>query len=186
MRNLTEADYEKIITDYFVFGKKQAAIAEELGGNSQIVSIVVNGFRAVKDADWDYVIKKIGANQSIKIYAWAAGRIGTTLPPEVIYAYEKRRMLASAKYKKAQEKKKLPPATPEKPTVQEKNETVYFCRLLEEIARQNELLEQLMDVVIPKYVSDLKDNQNANFDAQTAEIKKSLDQIAANTRKRGL
>ena len=78
------------------------------------------------------------------------------------------------------------PVEPEKPATEGKNESVYFCRLLEEIQRQNELLEQLIDVVIPKYVSDVKDNLNANFDAQTAEIKKGLDAVAANTRKRGL
>ena len=64
--------------------------------------------------------------------------------------------------------------------------TVYFCRLLEEIQKQNELLAQLLDVVIPKYVSDIKDNINANSDAQTQALKPILETIATNTRKRGL
>ena len=46
-----------------------------------------------------------------------------------------------------------------------------------------------MDVVIPKYVGDLKDNLNVNADVICERLKScedKLDDIKANTRKRGL
>ena len=182
-RNLTEADYEAIITNCLVFGKTQSAVANEIGLKPAIVGHVVRAFNYVKNANWDEAVRLIEQNQSLKMFEWAARRLDVKIPDHVYMAAEAakdaRKAARSGKPKEA-------PVEPEKPATEAKNETVYFCRLLEEIQRQNELLEQLIDVVIPKYVSDLKDNQNANFDAQTAEIKKGLDAIAANKRKRGL
>ena len=61
--------------------------------------------------------------------------------------------------------------------------------MLENMVKLNELMEQLMDVVIPKYVGDIKDNLNVNTDVICERLKScedKLEAIKANTRKRGL
>lgn len=65
---------------------------------------------------------------------------------------------------------------------------LYLVKLIEALVKQNELLEQLMDVVLPKYICDLKDNLNANTDLISERLKNCesrLEKIAVNTRKRG-
>lgn len=69
------------------------------------------------------------------------------------------------------------------------NDALYFIRILEELHEQNQLLRDLLDVVIPKWAGDLKDNQNANSDVLCGILKEqgqALDAIRCNTRKRGL
>jgi len=78
---------------------------------------------------------------------------------------------------------------PEADPVTAENERVFTLKMLEYIAKTNELLEQLMDVVMPKYCGDLKDNVNANCDIICERLKScedKLEAIKANTRKRGL
>ena len=45
--------------------------------------------------------------------------------------------------------------------------------------KQNELLESLLDVVIPKYVGDLKDNINVNCDVLNQSAKSCDDKLEA-------
>lgn len=66
---------------------------------------------------------------------------------------------------------------------------LYLAKLLETLAQTNELLEQLMDVVLPRYAGDIKDNINANSDVLTQQMKscgEALNRLVINTRKRGL
>ena len=61
--------------------------------------------------------------------------------------------------------------------------------MIETLAKTNELLEQLMDVVIPKYAIDIKESLNVNADLVTQRLKNcedKLDKISYNTRKRGM
>ena len=61
--------------------------------------------------------------------------------------------------------------------------------VIAEQKKTNELLEQLFDVVIPKWTSDIKDNVNVNSDLQNQTLKRiedKLEGIKINTRKRGL
>ena len=75
------------------------------------------------------------------------------------------------------------------PAQQDDNNRLFFIRMLENMVKLNELMEQLMDVVIPKYVGDMKDNLNVNADVICERLKNcedKLEAIKANTRKRGL
>ena len=77
----------------------------------------------------------------------------------------------------------------EAPAEPKGNDAVYFIRILEELHQQNEYLKDLLDVVLPKYVSDLKDNLNANSDVLGTDLRGCLEELKAvrcNTRKRGL
>ena len=111
------------------------------------------------------------------------------LPEIVVKAYEdykqKRRAEKAAKMAEAQKAPEpvLPPAS------QDDNNRLFFIRMLENMVKLNELMEQLMDVVIPKYVGDMKDNLNVNADVICERLKScedKLEAIKANTRKRGL
>ena len=64
-----------------------------------------------------------------------------------------------------------------------------MIKILERLAKLEEEHEQLMDVVIPKYFNDLKDNINANTDVTCERLKEIaliLEKIAKNTRPRGM
>lgn len=55
--------------------------------------------------------------------------------------------------------------------------SLYLIKLLETVKQTNELLNQLMEVVVPKYVSDIKNNQNVNFDVVCQSQKRMEDQL---------
>jgi len=79
----------------------------------------------------------------------------------------------------------LPAPEPKK----EDNTALYMIKLLEAVNKQNELLEQLYDVVIPKWTGDMKDNVNVNADMLNQSLKRiddKLEAIKINVRKRGL
>ena len=135
-----ETVMEQIVTDYFVFGKSQAQIATELEIGTTTVLNIVRAFDAVKKEDWEECIRLFGVGASASNIQWAAKRLGKELPENVSAA------IASKREK----------AAPAPVTSSEKNENVYLIRVLEELAKQNELLQQLIDVVIPKYTEDLR------------------------------
>ena len=93
--------------------------------------------------------------------------------------------------KQKAEKESAPEQSPEpQPEPKKEDNTgLYLIKLLEAVNRQNELLEQLYDVVIPKWVGDMKDNVNCNSDVLSQSLKRiddKLEAIKINVRKRGL
>ena len=83
----------------------------------------------------------------------------------------------------------VPEPEPKPEPKKEDNTGLYLIKLLEAVNRQNELLEQLYDVVIPKWVGDMKDNVNCNSDVLSQSLKRiddKLEAIKINVRKRGL
>lgn len=194
----TVEKYEKIITDRLVFGKPIKQITAELECSNTFVFNVVNVFNATKEQDWNRAQALI-ANQAIPLMAfeWAAERLGVKLPPILSQVYEERKARIRERDKaKTQQKKDSvqPEEQPKKPEGEQKaeksdNTGLYLIKILEALAKQSELLEQLMDVVIPKNVQDVKDSLNANGDMLRDGMKNcedKLEGIKINTRKRGL
>ena len=67
--------------------------------------------------------------------------------------------------------------------------SVLCCLSQKELNKQNNLLEQLLDTVIPHWANDLKDNANANADTIVERLNEEIrisECIKQNTRKRGL
>ena len=61
--------------------------------------------------------------------------------------------------------------------------------MLKELKQHNELLEQLYDVVFPKWAGDVKDNVNVNCDLINQSIKRIEDKVEAikiNVRRKGM
>ena len=194
--------YEKIVTDRLVFGKPAKQIAAELEIGESAVFSTLSVFNIVKEQDWNHALAML-TNQNIRIglFEWASERLGIELPQSLTAAYNQRlaKMAQLNREKRAKQKAdeapaptvepeeepKPEPPKPEKPD----NTSLYLLKLLEAINQQNELLSQLMDAVIPKYVGDLKDNVNANCDSLFNQIKdngEKLEAVKINTRKRGL
>ena len=194
--------YEKIVTDRLVFGKPAKQIAAELGIGETAVFTALSAFNDVKEQNWNHALAML-TNQNVRIglFEWASERLGIELPQSLTAAYNQRlaKMAQLNREKRARQKADEAPEptvepeeepTPELPK-QEKpdNTSLYLLKMLEAINQQNELLSQLMDAVIPKYVGDLKDNVNANCDTLFNQIKDNGDRLEAikiNTRKRGL
>ena len=194
--------YEKIVTDRLVFGKPAKQIAAELEIGESAVFSTLSVFNIVKEQDWNHALAML-TNQNIRIglFEWASERLGIELPQSLTAAYNQRlaKMAQLNREKRAKQKAdeapaptvepeeepKPEPPKPEKPD----NTSLYLLKMLEAINQQNELLSQLMDAVIPKYVGDLKDNVNANCDSLFNQIKdngEKLEAVKINTRKRGL
>ena len=135
-----EAILNNIVTDYYVFGKSQATIADEQGVGATTVLGIVRAFDAVRNEDWDKCIQLYNAGVSAYFLQWSAKRLDKKLPEKVENTLsEKKRKEAAANNSKSKE-----------------NENVYFIRVLEELMKQNELMQQLIDVVIPKYTEDTR------------------------------
>ena len=192
----TREKYEKVITDRLVFGKPVKQITTELECSSTFVFNVVSVFNATKEQDWNRAQALI-ANQAVPLMAfeWAAERLNVTLPPILSQVYEERKARIRERDKKKTElirKLESNPAESETTASESSkpdNSALYMIKLLEAVNRQNELLEQFMDVVLPKNVQDLKDSINANSDMLRDGIKDckdALEGIKINTRKRGL
>lgn len=190
--------YEKIVTDRLVFGKPAAEIARSLEKNVVSVSAVVQAFEGVRDSDWDKCIQVINAYKApLSLFTWAAERLDAELPPTLEAAYEERKARKreyDLQKRQQAEQPKAPPAPapepePEPEPKKEDNTGLYLIKLLEAVNRQNELLEQLYDAVLPKWVGDLKDNVNCNSDVLSQSLKRiddKLEAIKINVRKRGL
>lgn len=196
---MTAEQYEKIVTDRLVFGKPAKQIAQEIERKETVVFNVLDAFSVVKEQDWNRAIALLtNQNFPLAVFTWAGERLNTELPPSLEAAYNQRKAIRRrmeneerAKQKAAEEQPVPPPV--EAPTLpvekKEDNTVLYLLELLKAVKEGNELLSQLMDAVIPKYVGDLKDNVNANCDTLFNQIKDNGDRLEAikiNTRKRGL
>ena len=194
--------YEKIVTDRLVFGKPAKQIAAELGIGETAVFTALSAFNDVKEQNWNHALAML-TNQNVRIglFEWASERLGIELPQSLTAAYNQRlaKMAQLNRERRARQKADEAPEptvepeeepTPELPKPEKPDNTsLYLLKMLEAINQQNELLSQLMDAVIPKYVGDLKDNVNANCDTLFNQIKDNGDRLEAikiNTRKRGL
>ena len=162
-------------------------------GASEIMSVtgfphatvqrIIRATKVVRNENWDGAVELLHKDVNRKFFERAAERYGITIPDSVFNPV------------KEEEPKGLTPEqllTVELPQVKlpvaAKNEDLYLARIIETLVKQNELIEQLMDVVFPKYIGDLKDNINANTDLLTERLKScesKLEKISVNTRKRG-
>lgn len=194
--------YEKIVTDRLVFGKPAKQIAAELGIGETAVFTALSAFNDVKEQNWSHALAML-TNQNVRIglFEWASERLGIELPESLKAAYNQRlvKMAQLNRERRARQKDGEAPEPAEEPEEEPKpeppkpekpdNTSLYLLKMLEAINQQNELLSQLMDAVIPKYVADLKDNVNANCDSLFNQIKdngEKLEAVKINTRKRGL
>jgi len=201
-KNMNAEQYEKIVTDRLVFGKPAKQIAAELGIGETAVFTTMSAFNDVKEQNWSHALAML-TNQNVRIglFEWASERLGIELPQSLTAAYNQRlaKMAQFNRERRARQKAGEAPEpavepeeepTPEPPKPEKPDNTsLYLLKLLEAINQQNELLSQLMDAVIPKYVADIKDNVNANCDSLFNQIKdngEKLEAVKINTRKRGL
>jgi uncharacterized protein Yka (UPF0111/DUF47 family) len=187
--------YEKVVTDRLVFGKPAAQIAKEIERTDSTVYCVVKAFEAVRDQDWDRAIEQLSNhNTPLSPYEWAAQKLNIELPASLGAAYEERmRKAVTAKRDLKERRASQEAAKAEEPIKEEPkkedNTALYLLKLLEAVNRQNELLEQLYDVVIPKWTGDIKDNINCNSDVISQSLKRiddKLEAIKINVRKRGM
>ena len=185
-------DFNNIIHDALLLGKDNEAVAQTVGCSSTTVAECVKVFTLLKDGNIDdllHIIRRNTGSPTAKTVKLAAMSLGIDVPDEVAQALASRKTVRNTKKSVAEAAEPVQVIETPKNTTVEHNEQVFFCRLLEELHKHNELMEQLMDVVIPKYVADLKDNLNVNFDAVTQSLKRAedtLEGIKINTRKRGL
>ena len=193
---MTAEQYEKIVTDRLVFGKPAKQIAQEIERKETVVFNVLDAFSVVKEQDWNRAIALLtNQNFPLAVFNWAGERLNTQLPPSLEAAYnqrcEKNAKINRERYAKQKGKETPPPveAPPQPVEKKEDNTVLYLLELLKAVKEGNELLSELMDAVIPKFVADLKDNVNANCDSLFNQIKDNGDRLEAikiNTRKRGL
>ena len=190
---LLPEDWEKIVI-LNTFGKTHAEISEEIGVTSNAISRTLRVFKAVREDNWEDVCSAFRLGTiSINLINWCAEKTGKALPEETKKALDE--IIEARRVKDAA--KSLEKATPEnadqkpveKPASISEEEKLFFIKSLENQAKIIELLETMMDVVIQKYVCDIKDNNNANNDVQCKQLERLeviLEKIAKNTRPRGM
>lgn len=212
------ANYEKIMAGRMIYGKALSEIAQENGFSYQYARAAYNMFCAVKDEDWDRLADMVGKyNMPYDRVKWAASELGKKLPASIKKAHDEGRERDRERQKAKYEAKKEPypdmlgwvsSETAEEPEPQPEpepapepippevivekkldNTSLYLIKMLESQAKIVELLEQLMDAVIPHWIDELKQNNNANGDAIQEMLKPiatAVDAIRCNTKKRGM
>lgn len=183
--------YEAIMTKHLIFGQSRESIAEQFGISTRMVTSVTMIFKYLKEGEYQTIADRIMTqkNYTDGIVYWACEALGIEVPAVIEKAMKDR----SEKQLSVKASEKVPAAEAPAPEAPEKKETgnecVYFCRILEELTRTNELLAQLLDASLPHFAADLKDAINANSDQVFGQIKRTTDLVetcARNTRKRGL
>ena len=176
---LSEEMYDKVIEQVLVLDRSLSLAARTLGLDDTTAGRIVKTFQLVKAGDWESIIEQINTGKTNPRHIeYAANKVGLSIPDEVYQAHE-----AYCDMVKGKRTKKDAPAKPIEPPVTNKanddaNTAFYLTTLLAEVKRQNELLEQLMDTVLPKLI-------NTNADLISERISKCeqfLDNIKYNTR----
>lgn len=180
---LNQEQYEKIITSRMVFGRTAKQTAEALNVGVASVNRVETAFKAVQAGEWDKVEKMVeDASCPFAMIEWAAKKLDVVLPQAVHDARERR---YAPKPKQGIEKPPEPVPVPD----HWEEEKRFLQAMIAEQQKTNELLEQLFDVVIPKWTGDMKDNTNVNSDLINQSLKRiddKLEAIKISTRRKGM
>lgn len=178
-KKLGPAEWEQIVMNR-TYGMNNAKNAETVGVSTASITSTLAAFDAVKDQDWAKCCNIIVTyDTGIEVFNWAGQKTGRQIPPIIQQSYEKwreekrRQNLDALKAKEEQEKK----SEPVKP--QTDKTALMLGQIKAALDKQNELLESLLDVVIPKYVGDLKDNINVNCDVLNQSAKSCDDKLEA-------
>ena len=195
-QKLTPEIWEQIVINN-AYGMSNKDSAEELHIGESTVRVTLMCFNVIKNRDWNRIIEIINNgnyNCPIQLLEWATARTKTSLPANVRAAYDakinrdREQRLSELKQKEAKKVAQKEDASKSAENRGDANTAQAMLLILQALNEQNELLEQLMDVVIPKYVGDTKDNLNANCDVVNRtllDIKKELEAIKLAARRRG-
>lgn len=207
MKKISLEEFQKVVTARFLYDKSYKQIALEMDLVADTVRAMCGTFTLLKNGETEELVKKLRQNHySDAVIKLAVEALKMEIPADVAQAMAERRdaVLAKRIAKKMVEEMGTTPVAEEAPALHEVktaevpaeapvepkgNDALYFIRILEELHEQNQLLRDLLDVVIPKWAGDLKDNQNANSDVLAGLLREqgqALDGIRCNTRKRGL
>lgn len=211
MKKISLEEFQKVVTARFLYDETYGQISFEMGLAADTVAAMCSTFTMLKNGETEVLMKKLQrGHYSDAIIKLAAEALKMEIPADVAQAMAERRDAALARRvakkmveeagtsfvaeesedtSSAAEAAPSPQGEGKAPAEPKGNDALYFIRILEELHEQNQLLRDLLDVVIPKWAGDLKDNQNANSDVLCGILKEqgqALDAIRCNTRKRGL
>lgn len=136
---------DEIVMKRFVLGMTAERIAADLNCSRNVIFNVANVFDAVKNDDMEKQEKLVYQLCPPYMFEYAYKKLGKEMPDSLKEIFEQARASRNVKRKE-----------PEKPQQEQKNEGIYLIRLLEEVQRNNELLQSLIDVVIPNYTEQLR------------------------------
>lgn len=181
--------YDKVIEQVLVLDRSLSDAAKILDLDDTTIGRIVKTFQLVKAGDWDSVIEQIyNGKTNPRHIEYAANKVGFTIPDEVYMAHQAYCDLQ--KERKAKRAANVLASVPVEPVAvvqpvsskanDDANTAFYLTTLLSEIKRQNELLEQLMDTVLPKLI-----NTNADVIVERlSRCEQFLDNIKYNTKGR--
>lgn len=186
-------EFGKIISGVLLAGKTNKTVAEENGVSTTVVSGCVSAFNIVRFEKYDEVLDRNNNfnRPTLRLIKIAAIHLHKELPDSFEEKYkilmneidrEKPSRNAFGECGKTEQEEKSADTG-------QRNETLFFQQILCAVKENNELLVQFMDVVLPKWMTDIKDNLNANTDLTTQRLHdcyKALECIKMNTRKRGI
>lgn len=166
MNNKTkmEAKVWQGIMDCRAMGMTFKEIAAEQKVSSRYVNGFLNILNAIRKGKYEEAVQtRKTYNIGWDALYWIADRLG--VPADALQEKEPEPV--------KEEPQKAPAVAPAV------DYSICFQRMLELQAQTNELLNQLMDVVIPRYTSDMKDNVNANCDVIGQSLKRMEDKMEA-------
>ena len=206
---LTDHEMDRIIRDKAFGYKTTEQIATEYDIATTSIWKLWRAFTLVQNKDENGMKHALcTGSTTLRYLKYAASAAGVTLSEDVQkavkgkYEREKKRNAEKANAEQLtiqeepepeQQPEPMPAPAEIPPEVivekQTDNTALYLIKVLQALAEQNELLKQLMDAVIPHWIDDLKENNNANSGAIMDMLKpmdQKLDAIRCNSKRRGL
>lgn len=187
-RRLNAEIWEKILINR-TYGRTISAIAQEFEVSNTAVTSTLAAFDAVKDEDWAKCCNLIVTyDMAVDVFEWAAQKTGKKIPEVIPQAYEKWKEDRKKRRTPAEKKPEAAPV-PAPAADHWEEEKLLLGQILHELRQHNELMEQLYDVVFPKWSGDVKDNVNVNCDLINQSLKRIEDKVEAikiNFRRKGM
>lgn len=195
---IEDAKLNAMLCDILLFKATSREVAQKYGVSTATVSRFRRVYSFVENDEWGKLKELMKTENGVRGFSeWSAERLGKVIPMDVYPVKESKPV--KVEEPPAEEQKT---EAPRQADADEQNTALVITSLLGMIEKQNillsqmakesreqtELLTQVIDTVLPHWVTDLKECVNTNTDlvcTQLDESKKLLDAVKCNTRRRG-
>lgn len=192
---MDDAKLNAMLCDILLFKTTSREVAQKYGVSTATVSRFRRVYAFVEKEEWDELKKLAKQENGVRGFmSWSAERLGKAIPADFWPVKEAVKEEPPAEEQKTE--------APRQAAADGQNTALVISSLLSMIEKQNlllsqmakesreqtELMTQLLDTVLPHWVTDLKECINTNADlvcTQLDESKKLLDAVKCNTRRRG-
>lgn len=163
-------DYEQVVFLCGLKGLTTAQAAEQVGAHPDTVQKLMRAFNLCRLREFQNLVSLIDSNTiDSGMIRWCFEYLDIGIPREVLDAFDRQKENKRLR-NLAEQKKSAAVAEPALPTSATDSapvaaiDPVYLIRIIENQNKEIELLQSLIDVVIPGWTQEIKKSNNSNSD----------------------